>query len=210
MVRLCNYLSRLPSFSKCITFVAAPKLEVYHHSIAWFPSMEEISSNLSHIFLSASQSAARRLQEKVQSVAIPLKGHIFVTLVDKSVHRVMYQLPLSNMRAGEWWINTSKSHDSLPWSREEKGKEPFRESLAHILGLSYLFQKSRCVSSPQSCRSAYPHRWETALPTVSAWLVKGAVCAGLNHCHIKGWKDSHTCIFICFQSVKTIYISKPL
>lgn len=156
MARLCNYLSSLPSFSICTTFVAAPKLGVYHHSIAWYPSVEEISSNLSHIFLSASQSASRRLQEKGQSAAIPLKGHVFVTLVDTSVHRVMYQLPLSNMRAGDWWINTSKSHDSLPWSREEKGKEPFRESPASVFWVCHVTCRNQDAYLPHKLAEVPP------------------------------------------------------
>lgn len=211
MARLCNYLSSLPSFSICTTFVAAPKLGVYHHSIAWYLSVEEISSNLSHIFLSASQSASRRLQEKGQSAAIPLKGHVFVTLVDTSVHRVMYQLPLSNMRAGDWWINTSKSHDSLPWSKEEKGKEPFRETQPPYFESVMSLAEIKMYIFPTSLQKCLPSQMRTSLPScVCMACERSTVCAGLGHCHIKGWIDSQTCIFTCFKSFKTIYISKPL
>lgn len=63
MARLCNYLSSLSmyTFRIYITFVAASKCEAYHRSVACFPNVAEISSKLSHIFLSASQSAARKL-----------------------------------------------------------------------------------------------------------------------------------------------------
>lgn len=177
---------------------------MYHYSIAWFPSVEEISLNLSYIFLSASHSAARRLQEKDQSAAIPFKGHIFVTFVDTSVHRVMYQLPLSNMRAGEGWINTSKSHDSLPWSREEKSKEPSRESLARISGLSHLSDIKMCIF-PTSLQKCLPPQMRNSLPYCACLACeRSTVWAGLCRCHIKGWTDSHTCIFICFQSFKII------
>lgn len=198
-----------PVLAFSITFVAAPKCEVHHHSIAWFPSVEKSVQICPTSFCQS--ISCKKTPGEGPVCCNTLKGHIFVTLVDTSVHRVMYQLPLSNMRAGEWWINTSKSHDSLPWSRKEKGKEPLRESLAPYFGTIISLSEIKMHIFPTSLQKCLPSQMRNSLPYWACMACeRSTVCAGLSHCHIKGWIDSHTCVFICFQSFKTIYISKPL
>lgn len=150
------------------------QLEVYLHSIAWFPKCARNQfKSVPHRPFCQSVSCKKTPGEGPVCCNTPQRAY-FCHLGGYISAQGNVPIAPDNMRAGEWWINTSRSHDAFPWSREENSKEPFRESLAHISELSYLFQKSRCVSSPQACRSACSHWWETPCPTVPAWLVKGA------------------------------------
>lgn len=71
---LCNYLSSPPVLAFGITFVAAPKFEMHHHSIAWFPSVEksvQICPTSSFLPVSQLQEDSRRRTSLLQ---YPSKG----------------------------------------------------------------------------------------------------------------------------------------
>lgn len=125
------------------TFIAVCKCEVHNHSITCFPSVAELNSKLPHFYFC--QSASYKLSLG-QGAAIPLKQHIFVTVVETSL-----QYP-----SCPWATRVTKTQPDpmthFPWSREENIEVSLTESLTCTRNYSASSRKRfEFTSSLQKC-----------------------------------------------------------